>query len=148
MNLRRRLIPPLLAIVVGLATLSPLLTDWPSEADANRWTLFALAGMFTFKAALFLWMRQRMVDGVRTLTRFGSALVDFFTAVVLCDLALVVVFGIAYGYARAGRLSPFWLRLSDRAALIAGAAFVISTGGAVAFEMRRSGIQLRVHEEP
>jgi hypothetical protein len=42
---------------------------------------------------------------------------------------------------------PFWLRVSDRAAPIAGVALVISAGGAVACEMRKSGARLRVHGE-
>lgn len=146
--LRRRLVPPLIALLFGLATVSPLLTNWPSEGNANKWTLFGLAGMFVFKAVLFWWMRQRMCAGIRVLTRFGAALVDWFTAIVLADLALVLVFGIAYWYARDGRISPLWLRLSDRSALVAGGVLVIATGAAVAYEMRVSGATLRVHVEP
>ncbi len=145
--MRRRLIPPIIAILFGLAAFSPLITDWPSESKTNTWTLFALTGMFIFKAVLFAWMRIRMVDQVRTLTKFGAALADFFGAIVLCDVAIAVLFSIAYYYARLGRIAPFNLRLTDRSFLIAGVAFVICTGGAVGFEMRRAGSKLRVHVE-
>jgi len=145
--MHRRLIPPIMAILFGLAALSPLVTDWPGDAATNTWTLFALTGMFIFKAVLFGWMRIRLVDQVRILSRFGAALADFFGAVVFCDVAIAAVFAIAYTYARIGRTAPFWMRLSDRAALIAGVAFVISAGGAVGIEMRLAGSKLRVHVE-
>lgn len=148
MKLRRRIIPVVIAVAFGLAAFSPLVTDWPDDGRANKWTLLTLAVMFAFKTVLFAWMRHRMVDRSRILTRFGAALVDFFSAVVLCDLAIVVFFGVAYWYANPkATKSPFWLRLCDRGALIAGAAFVISTGAAVALEMQRAGLHLSVHEE-
>jgi apolipoprotein N-acyltransferase len=150
MRLRRRVIPLVIALAFGLAAFSPVVSGWPSDPVADKWTLFAVAWMFAFKAGLFWWMRQRMHDGIRRLTRFGAALVDFFTGVVFCDLALVVVIAVAYWYARscacAKPTSPYWLRLSDRSVLIAGVALVISTGGAVAFEMRRAYPHLNVHE--
>lgn len=57
----RRLIPPTAALVVFLAALSPLWSDWVGESVAIRWTLLLVATVFAVKAALFWWMRQRMV---------------------------------------------------------------------------------------
>jgi hypothetical protein len=93
-------------------------------------------------------MRRTMVDTARHLTTFGYALTDFFAAVVIGDIGLVLLFLSSYWYVVSGALTaPFLVRVADRSVLVAGSVFVIATGVAVGFEMKEARGNVRVHED-
>lgn len=147
-RLMRRLIPVGVALTLTGLALYPALTDMVTESEWLRWSLLLLAGMFLFKTMVFTWMRQTMVDQTRRLTVFGCALVDFFTAIVVCDLLLVYLFFTGYLAAREGRqTASFTVRVMGRSGLVGGVSLVLGTGFAVAWEMRRAKGHVRVHVE-
>lgn len=147
MRLRRRLIPPLFALTIAGITALPILTPWFSERSANLLSLGIAAGGFFFKSGLFGFMRQRMTDPHRRLTLFGEALVDYFSALVVLDVAMVVVFGTLFSLTYRGIAIPHWLTIANRSAINGGVALILGTGGAVTHEMIEAGERLEVHED-
>jgi hypothetical protein len=150
-RLRRRMLPILFAIVVAAISSLPIWTDWFSDRGASLLTLGIAAGGFVFKSALFSYMRHRMASESRRLTLFGEALVDYFTALVVLDLVMVLVFGTLFllTYRMTNNLKPIpmWLTIANRSAINGGVALIAATGLAVAFEMRSVGARLDVHED-
>lgn len=147
----RRFIPMVAGIVAGLLGAFPIWYTGIAEWKANQTTLSALILMFMVKGAVFWWMRHRMVAKGLPFTVFGLALIDFFAAIVVGDVAIDVVFGVGWIYAQRchclqGAI-PYWLRTGDRALLIGAVAYVIACAAAVAYEMRRAGWALAVHHD-
>lgn len=111
------------------------------------------------------------MSGEKRLTVFGLALADLFTALVVFNVTLCLVFAISYWYARgvnlaacradrAGNIDPIscvnalrasampgWLTVVDRAAIAATGTLVIGTAIGTAWEMgrARTGPQMIVH---
>jgi hypothetical protein len=134
-----------LALIVGLV---PLWIDTVNASDADLWTLLLAAGVFAFKSALFFWMRYRMTTDRRRLTTFGMALVDFFTALTVLAVVLAVTFTVNAAYAWGDPSPPpVATRTIMRACIVGAGVLVVATGIAAAWEMRRAGLTLSVHDE-
>lgn len=147
MRLRRRFIPPVFAISVAAVSSLPIWTDWFTDRGANLLSLGIAVAGFLFKATLFSYMRHRMATEDRRLTVFGRSIVDHWTGIVVFDAAMAGVFATLFLLTLAAEQTPRWLVLANRSAINGGVALVIATGTAVAWEMRKSGARLRVHEE-
>lgn len=146
--MRRRTIPFALALLVLLVGLAPLKIGAINAEQADIWTLILASFVFAFKSGLFAWMRYRMVTDTRRLTVFGLALVDFFTALTVMAIVLAAVFMVTFVYAYQGTTPlSIGLRTLNRACIVSAGVLVIATGTAAAFEMRRAGIKLSVHED-
>lgn len=143
----RRLIPVVFALAVTAVSSVPIWSDRFSGRGANLLTLGIAVAVFIFKSALFAYMRRRMVLETRRLTMFGRALVDYFSALVLLDLVMAMVFSTLFWLSSREVLIPRWLTLANRSAINGGAALILGTGLAVAWEMRAAGARLDVHED-
>lgn len=145
-HMKRRLIPPGLAITALTFALYPALAGTASEVSWLLWSLLILAILFAFSAAIFWWMRHTMVAQTRGLTIFGCALIDFFTAIVLGDIFLVYLFGTSWWALRQGHQASFITKVLGRSGLISAGVFIMATGAAVAFEMYRAHGNIQVHQ--
>lgn len=147
-DMKRRLIPMGIGLFAFGVCVSTAFEEWVSENLWIEWTAFVLSGLFLFKSFLFFWMRQTMIEQTRKLTIFGWALCDFFLAITLGDLFLTYTFALAWWALHNSQLTPsFSWRVFGRSGLIGASFFVISTGVAVGFEMKKAAGHVRVHEE-
>lgn len=146
-RLWRRLIPFAAGVVVAGVTSLPVTVDWFTLSGGDRWTLLFCTAVFLFKSYLFVAMRYRMTQQSRRLTVFGTALVDFFTSLTALAIVLAAVFGILYIYAAHGIFRPQWFTVITRSAIAGAGSFVVGTGIAVVWEMRRAGDRLAVHHD-
>lgn len=147
-NLARRLIPITFATIVGVVSSTPIWTTWFSDRSADMLSLGIAAVGFLFKAALFYYMRHRMVSKLRRLTVFGQSIVDHWTGIVIFDIVMAGVFSTLLGITIYADKPPRWLVLLNRSAINECVALVIATGFAVAWEMHkvREEDLLSVHE--
>lgn len=142
---RRRLIPPVGAILMtGVAAL-PIWWEGFSTVQANRWSLASMILVFSFIAALFYTMRARMVARRRTLTVFGQALVDYFTALVVLSFTMIAVWSTLLVLSIRLDPAPDWLSLLNRALISGSGTLIVLTGAAVFYELHRAGNNPSVH---
>lgn len=145
----RRWLPFGLSALVLIICLAPLYSDRIDALTADLYTLPLASGVFAFMAVMFGWLRYRMVTDSRPMTVFGLSLVDFFTAHIVLAAVWSGVYLVLFWWAKThpGEVQPTDIRTINRATIIAGGALIVSTGIAVAYELRRAGIDLAVHQE-
>jgi hypothetical protein len=147
MPLRRRAVPFAFAFLVGASIPLLLASGWIDEPTANEATLFQVALVFLLKSIIFAWMRHLMLRGKLPLTRFGTALVDFFTALVALDIAITGFFGWFWFSLNQSYSSPRWVLYVLRSGMAGTGALTAATVAAVAYEITRVGGGVSVHRE-
>jgi hypothetical protein len=135
--MRRRWIPVLAAVLVGLAGLLPTWDERFSPQQANRWVLALTALVSVGTAGIVWWMRRLMTRSDRgedrLLTIFGLALCDWFRALALFFLAMALLFGGVAAAGALGRPLTSGQVAILRALLAGGATFAAGTGFGVAW---------------
>jgi hypothetical protein len=151
---RRRVIPIAIGVTFFGVAMVPNWLGWMSDRTADILTIILSAVGFGFKAAEYLAMRRRMTTRGQKLSVFGLALIDWFTGLAILSLVMTGVFLLTYYYAVGCDLArpqtcrpPLSLQLFNRAAIDGAVAFVVATGAAAWWEMRRAGDYLSVHTD-
>lgn len=144
--LKRRAIPFVAAVAVASTIPAPPLVNWVGDQRANLWSALVLTVGFAFLAMLFGVMRDQMTDDRGPLTVFGTALIDFFSALVVLFAVLSGTFGLVFVFGVRGTVElPIWFRLASRAGIAGGVVLTIGTGIAMLWEMAQVRDHIIVH---
>lgn len=149
--MRRRLIPPLIALAVFAVGFILSFSDELGETRADEIIIAVCAAVFAGKTALFLWMRHRMCTNPKGLTVFGKAIVDWFAFLALMAVILTYIFALLLYQTVTNDTSAYvfshTVRVVNRLLLASSGVLVIIGGVAVAYEMKLAGMNLSVHIE-